>query len=74
MEKTSMNHLAEELDHYLTLDITPEAKTIIKIIKERVEGRISKEREQIEQAYNSGKNYPDADGSKYYFMNYISND
>ena len=36
-----MNHLAEELEHYLTLDITLEAKTIVKIIKERVEGSIA---------------------------------
>ena len=35
---------------------------------------IKLEREQIESAYDSGKNNPDADGSKYYFMNYITND
>lgn len=33
------------------------------------EGRL-----EIEQAYDAGKNYPDSDGSKYYFMNYITND
>ena len=34
------------------------------------------ERTQIESAYDSGKYYPynDSDGSKYYFMNYITND
>ncbi len=32
------------------------------------------ERKQIEQAYDSAKNDPDTDGSKYYFMNYITND
>lgn len=36
----------------------------------------SEERSQIESAYDNAKNYPssDTDGSKYYFMNYISND
>ena len=34
------------------------------------------ERTQIESAYDNAKNYPSSDtnGSKYYFMNYISND
>jgi hypothetical protein len=34
------------------------------------------ERMTIENAYNSAKVYPsaDSDGSKYYFMNYITND
>jgi hypothetical protein len=37
---------------------------------------LEKERNQIEGAYNSAKNYPDlnCDGKKYYFMNYVSND
>ncbi len=34
------------------------------------------ERIAIENAYNDAKNFPDnnCDGSKYYFMNYITND
>lgn len=29
---------------------------------------------EIENAFDSAKNEPDIDGSKYYFINYISND
>lgn len=34
------------------------------------------ERQTIESAYDNAKNYPsaDCDGSKYYFMNYVTND
>lgn len=42
--------------------------------KELATNLITENRLEIEQAYDSAKNYPDADGSKYYFMNYISND
>lgn len=38
--------------------------------------RLKEERSDIERAYNAGKlnNTNDCDGSKYYFMNYITND
>ena len=37
---------------------------------------LTESRLEIEEAYNNAKNYPstDCDGSKYYFMNYITND
>lgn len=42
--------------------------------KELAVNLLKENRLEIEEAYDSAKNYPDADGSKYYFMNYISND
>jgi hypothetical protein len=74
--KTAMQHFKDELDNYLTLDIPTSAKVIIEIISERAAERILTERNQIEDAYNNAKAYPssDCDGSKYYFMNYITND
>ena len=37
---------------------------------------LTESRLEIEQAYDNAKNYPspDCDGSKYYFMTYITND
>ena len=74
--KTAMEHLIDELKSNLKLNISSHAKTIIEIVIERAEGNLMKERNQIEAAYDSAKNYPnaDCDGSKYYFMNYITND
>ena len=76
MEQTAMEHLIDELKSNLKLDISSQAKTVIEIIIERAEGKLIKERNQIEDAYNNAKAYPspDCDGSKYYFMTYISND
>ena len=42
--------------------------------KELATNLLIENRLEIEAAYDSAKNYPDADGSKYYFMNYITND
>jgi hypothetical protein len=42
--------------------------------KELAINLLTENRLEIEQAFDSAKNYPDADGDKYYFMNYISND
>jgi len=74
--QTAMQHLIDELKSNLKLDISSQAKTVIEIIIERAEGKLIKERDTIEAAYNNAKAYPsaDCDGSKYYFMNYISND
>ena len=38
--------------------------------------RLKEERSDIERAYNAGKSHTskDCDSSKYYFMNYITND
>jgi hypothetical protein len=76
MEQTAMQHLIDELKSNLKLDISSQAKTVIEIIIERAEGKLIKERDTIEAAYDSAKNYPspDCDGSKYYFMKYITND
>ena len=74
--KTAMQHLIDELKSNLKLDISSQAKTVIDIIIERAEGKLIKERNQIEDAYNNAKTYPssDCDGCKYYFMNYTTND
>jgi len=74
--KTAMEHFIDELKSNLKLDISSQAKTVIEIIIERAEGKLIKERNQIEEAYNNAKVYPstDCDGSKYYFMTYITND
>lgn len=71
-----MQDLIDDLDRYLKLDIPPLALNMIQLIKERAESKLLVERKQIESAYDSAKNYPnpDCDGSKYYFMNYITND
>jgi len=76
MKLTAMQDLIDDLDRYLKLDIPPLALNMIQLIKERAESKLLVERKQIEAAYDSSKNYPnaDCDGDKYYFMKYISND
>ncbi len=69
-----MQDLIDDLNRYTNTDISPLGLNMIKIIKERAEEKLLMERKQIEQAYDSAKNDPDTDGSKYYFMNYITND
>ena len=74
--KTAMQDLIDDLNGYLNVDISPLGLNMIRIIKERAEGKLIKERNQIEDAYNNAKSYPspDCDGCKYYFMTYITND
>lgn len=74
--KTAMQDLIDDLNGYLNVDISPLGLNMIRIIKERAEGKLIKERNQIEDSYNNAKNYPsnDCDGCKYYFMTYITND
>jgi hypothetical protein len=76
MKLTAMQDLIDDFDRYLKLDLSPQALNMIQLIKERAVSKLLVERNQIEDAYNSAKNYPnaDCDGSKYYFMNYITND
>lgn len=73
---TTMQDLIDDLNRYLDTDISPLSLNMIRLIKERAESKLLMERQQIEAAYNDAKNYPsnDCDGSKYYFMNYITND
>jgi hypothetical protein len=74
--KTAMQDLIDDLNGYLNVDISPLGLNMIRIIKERAEGKLIKERNQIEDSYNNAKSYPssDCDGCKYYFMTYITND
>ena len=74
MKLTAMQDLIDDFDRYLKLDLSSEALNMIELIKERAITKLLMERKQIEDAYDSAKNNPDADGSKYYFMNYITND
>lgn len=76
MKLTAMQDLIDDLNRYTNADISPLGLNMIRIIKERAEEKLLTERKQIEDAYNNAKNYPsnDCDGSKYYFMNYITND
>lgn len=74
--KTAMQELVKVLDDYLKLEFSPLTLQAIKIIKEIAEDKLITERRQIENAYNNAKDYStdNCDGSKYYFMNYITND
>ena len=74
MKLTAMQDLIDDFDRYLKLDLSSEALNMIELIKERAVSKLLMERKQIEDAYDSAKNEPDTDGSKYYFMNYITND
>ena len=79
--KTAMQELIDELSNHLKLDISSSALSIIKIIKERAESRLEKEKKQIVDAYNSGYKACDLDealeinktmfsGDRYYDINY----
>ena len=72
--RTAMQDLIEDLEGYLELDLSPLGLNMVRIIKERAISKLLIERKQIENAYDDGKNYPDVDGSKYYFINYKTND
>jgi hypothetical protein len=76
MKLTAMQDLIDDLNRYTNADISPLGLNMIRIIKERAEEKLLIERQQIESAYNNAKTYPssDCDGSKYYFMTYITND
>jgi hypothetical protein len=74
MKLTAMQDLIDDFNRYLKLDLSPEALNMIQLIKDRAVSKLLMERKQIESAYDSAKNEPDTDGSKYYFMNYITND
>lgn len=74
--KTTMEDLIDDLNRYMNTDISDLGLNMVRLIKERAVSKLLMERQQIEAAYNDAKNYPsnDCDGSKYYFMNYITND
>ena len=74
--KTAMQDLIDDLNRYLNADISELGLNMIRIIKERAEGKLIQERNQIEDAYNNATSYPspDCDGCKYYFMTFITND
>jgi hypothetical protein len=76
MTQTAMQELIEDLTRWQTLEISDIGKNMINIVKAHAEKNLLKERLQIESAYNNAKAYPspDCDGSKYYFMTYITND
>jgi hypothetical protein len=68
MGKTAMQKLLEFYQNSNALMTTTDR--LIDVINDH----LKLEREQITNAYNSGKNYPDDNGDKYYFLNYITND
>ena len=74
MKLTAMQDLIDDFDRYLKLNLSSGALNMIQLIKKRAVSKLIMERRQIENAYDSAKNDPDTDGSKYYFMNYIAND
>ena len=81
MKKTAMNQLIAELQERIERDSLVNTAILHYGLRQALD-LIKKlelekqERSQIESAYDNAKNYPssDTDGSKYYFMNYISND
>jgi hypothetical protein len=79
MEKTPMNQLIAELQKQI--EVNSLVNTAIMHYGLRSALELAKryeiiERQTIESAYDNAKNYPsaDCDGSKYYFMNYVTND
>ena len=74
--KTAMQEFIIELETYLNLDQSITSLKLQNFINEKSKQRLLDESKQIENAYNNGKYYPynDCDGSKYYFMTYITND
>jgi hypothetical protein len=77
--KTPIKLLIEDLQRKIkinTLINNPTLQYDLESYLEVVKEYESIERIIIENAYNNAKTYPsaDCDGSKYYFMNYITND
>ena len=77
MKKTAVNELVDLLNKEIK-KVTLGGITYYGLFqaKKLAEAMLDDERKQIESAYDNAKNYPSADtnGSKYYFMTYISND
>jgi len=77
MKQTAINQLIAELNKEIK-KVSLGGITYYGLLqaKELAESMITKERKEIESAYDNAKNYPsaDTDGSKYYFMTYINND
>jgi hypothetical protein len=79
MEQTPMNQLIAELKKQIEVNSLVNTAIMHYGLRSALElaKRYEKiERQTIESAYDSAKNYPsnDCDGSKYYFMKYITND
>lgn len=69
---TALTRLIKDLELLQTQTFTVTPETVIEMAK----NYLGVESGAIEQAYDDAKNYPsdNCNGSKYYFMNYISND
>ena len=69
---TALKRLIKDLEVLKTETFTVTPETVIEMAK----NYLRFERGSIEQAYDDAKNYPsdNCNGSKYYFMNYITND
>lgn len=69
---TALTRLIKDLEVLKTETFTVAPETVIEMAK----NYLGFERGSIEQAYDDAKNYPsdNCNGSKYYFMNYITND
>jgi hypothetical protein len=79
MKKTAMNQLIAELEKKIKIDSLVNTAILHYGLRQAlsIAQRLEKEeRTQIESAYDNAKNYPsnDCNGSKYYFMSFISND
>jgi hypothetical protein len=77
--KTPMNQLIAELQKQIEVNSLVNTAIMhygLRSALELVKRYEKMERQTIEDAYDNAKNYPspDCDGSKYYFMTYITND
>ncbi len=74
--KTAMQELINTFHLYQNSGCSQEEQELLSFYIKCAKNLLEKERKQIESSWENGRNYPynDCDGSKYYFMNYISND
>jgi hypothetical protein len=75
MEQTTLQKLITQLDKEIKRNTLGGIQYYgLLQAKQLATNLLTENRLEIEAAYDSAKNYPDADGAKYYFMTYISND
>lgn len=68
MENTTVQKIIAHYKNSRSVVVTTES------VAKFIENYLDTEREQIESAVSFGKQNPNEDAGKYYFMNYISND
>ena len=74
MQKTQLKELISFLDQMEQDEPNLYSILAIKTIKIKIYSMLLDERQQIEDAYNSGKLNSTVDSNMYYFMKYVSND